>query len=90
MSKKLDNWRKQIDQLDEKVLNLLAKRTEIVRKIGKFKKEQNISAFDKNRWEQVLSANIKKGETLGLSKEFIRNLLHLIHKYCLKIQKGGS
>lgn len=83
----LDNWRKQIDDIDEKILNYLAKRVEIVRKIGKFKRQRNIPALDKNRWEQVLNSSIKKGEALGLSKEFIKNLLHLIHKYSQQIQE---
>lgn len=87
MNDKLENWRKQIDVIDERILTALAKRIKIVRKIGKFKKEQSISAFDKNRWEQVLNSNIKTGETLGLSKEFIKNLLHLIHKYSRQIQE---
>lgn len=87
MRSKLDGWRKQIDDIDEGVITNLAKRIEIVRKIGKFKKEHNISILDKNRWEQVLNANIKKGETLGLSKEFIKSFLHLIHKYSWQIQK---
>ncbi len=87
MSNKLDGWRKQIDDIDEGIITNLAKRIEIVRKIGKFKKEHNISTFDKNRWEQIINTNIKKGEALGLSKKFIKNLLHLIHKYSRQIQK---
>ena len=87
MSSKLDGWRNQIDVIDEKVISYLSKRMKIVQKIGKFKKDQNISTFDKNRWQKVLNTNIKKGEALGLSKEFIKNLLHLIHKYSRRIQE---
>ena len=87
MNDKLENWRKQIDAIDEKILNSVAKRMEIVRKIGKFKKDQKISAFDKKRWDQILKYNLKKGESVGLSKVFIKNLLRLIHTHSLKIQK---
>ena len=87
MSNKLEGWRKQIDALDKKILVLLAKRMSIAGRIGKFKKEQRISTLDKKRWEEILESSLKKGETLGLSKVFIKNLLHLIHKYSLEIQE---
>lgn len=87
MNDQLESLRKQIDDIDVKIITYLAKRMRIVRKIGKFKKEQRISSFDKKRWEQVLKSNINKGEELGLSKEFINNLLHLIHKYSIGIQE---
>lgn len=87
MNNQLENWRKQIDIIDERMLTSLAKRMEIVKKIGKFKKEHEISTFDKKRWQQILKANLKKGKVLGFSKEFVKNLLHLIHKYSLGIQE---
>ncbi|MBI4038449.1 chorismate mutase [Candidatus Daviesbacteria bacterium] len=87
MSNELEDWRKQIDSIDEKILNLLAKRMNISGKIGKFKKEKNVSLLDKKRLEEILTSNVKTGEKLGLSKDLIKNLLHLIHKYSLEIQK---
>jgi len=84
---KLDILRKQIDMIDEKILTALAKRMEIVRKIGKFKKERKISTFDKKRWQEMVTTNVKRGEAVGLPKNFIKNLLSLIHKYSLEIQE---
>lgn len=89
MNDNLENWRKKIDVLDEKILMLLAKRMNIARRIGKLKKEQNLSVLDKIRWEKVLTSNLRKGEELGLSKELINKLLNLIHKYSLEVQKGS-
>ncbi len=87
MDIKLENWRKQIDIVDEKLLILLAKRMDIVRKIGKFKKEHQISLFDEKRWEKVEERNLIKAQTLRLSKYFVKNLLNLIHKYSINLQK---
>ena len=86
MDKQLQNWRKTIDALDQNLLELLAKRMSIVEKIGKLKKEHGISVLDKKRWDKMLKCNLKKGNTLRLSKTFIKNLLTLIHEYSLKIQ----
>ncbi len=87
MDIKLENWRKQIDIVDEKLLILLAKRMDIVRNIGKFKKEHQISLFDEKRWEKVEERNLIKAQTLRLSKYFVKNLLNLIHKYSINLQK---
>lgn len=87
MNNELEDWRKQIDNIDEKILILLAKRMDLSSKIGKFKKEKKISLFDKKRLKEILASNIKKGETHGLSKDFIKSLLHLIHKYSLDKQE---
>lgn len=89
MNDKLENWRKQIDELDEKILMLLAKRMDIAKRIGKLKREQDLSALDKVRWEKVLTSNLRKGEKLGLSKELVNKLLNLIHKHSLEVQKGS-
>ena len=90
MNDELDKWRKQIDELDEKVLNLLVKRSKIVKKIGQFKKRQNISPLDKNRWNKVLTSMLSKGNELGLSKDFVKKLYDLIHEYSIKIQKEST
>lgn len=90
MNNELEDWRKQIDQLDEDVLNLLAKRVKIVRKIGQFKKERNIPTVDKNRWDKVLISMLSKSEKLGLSKDLTKKLFNLIHKYSVKIQKEST
>lgn len=87
MTGKLEDWRKQIDILDEKIITLLAKRMNVVKKIGEYKREQKISVLDTNRWEKVIASRLIEAEKLGLSKEFVDKLLQLIHKHSLKTQK---
>lgn len=90
MNREIDNWRKQIDLLDEKILNLLAKRTKIVQEIGQFKRNQNIPVVDKARWDRLLISLLSKSNKVGLSKEFIVKLFNLIHQYSVKIQKEST
>lgn len=90
MNKEIDNWRKQIDLLDEKVLSILAKRTKIVRKISQLKKKQNIPVVDKKRWDKLISSLLSRSDSLGLSKEFIEKLFNIIHKYSIKTQKEST
>lgn len=87
MDNKLDNWRKQIDTLDEKIISTLAKRMNLAKKIGEYKRTQKIPALDINRWEKVLLSRLSQAEKLGLSKEFAKKLLQLIHQQSLKLQR---
>lgn len=90
MNNDLEDWRKQIDRLDEKVLNILAKRAQIVKKIGQLKKRRDIPVLDQNRWDRVLTLMLDKGNRLGLSKDFVKKLFSLIHQYSVKIQKENT
>lgn len=87
MNDKLEDLRNQIDNLDYKLLTILAKRVEIVRKIGQFKRKHKISVLDEKRWQRILKTNLKNGEKAGFSQKFITGLFGLIHKYSLEIQK---
>lgn len=88
MNDKLENWRKQIDITDEKIITFLAKRMLLAKKIGKFKKERGLPFVDEERWRKVIHSTLSKAEFLGLSKTFIKTLYNFIQKHSIKIQKG--
>ncbi len=90
MDKKLENLRKQIDDLDQDLLTLFAKRTNIVRKIGKLKKTHGIAPLDEKRWQKVLQGKLAKAESLNLSKDFIKKIYTLIHKYSLDLERKSE
>lgn len=50
----LENYRKEIDNLDKEISSLLEKRLDVCINIGKFKKENNVNVLNKNREEDVL------------------------------------
>lgn len=84
--KSLENWRKQIDALDVKLLNILAERINVVKAIGKYKKEHGIQPLDQKRWQEVMQSKFAKARSLGISVKFIKNLYNLIHEYSLEIE----
>ncbi len=77
MKNQLNNLRKQIDQIDDLIVDLLAKRMKVVKKIGRFKKRNNIPAFDQLRWQEVIKS--KKG--------YVKKIWETIHEEALKIEK---
>lgn len=82
----LNNLRKEIDEIDKQLLAVMAKRVNIVREIGKLKKENNTRALDNKRWKEVLQSRLSIAKSLNLSEEFIKNLYVLIHKHSLTIE----
>ena len=76
----LHELRNQIDDIDNELLNLLAKRSEISSKIGVVKKENNLAVLQLDRWNSILSNHIVKGKLLGLKEELVKEIFETIHK----------
>lgn len=76
----LQNYRKEIDVIDDELLNLIAKRMNISEKIGNFKKEHKVTVLQMDRWKQVLEDHINKGVHLGLNEESVKDIFEIIHK----------
>jgi monofunctional chorismate mutase len=51
---KLENLRKEIDVIDNEIVKLFAKRLEVVKQIGVYKKENKIDVVDNKRFQKVL------------------------------------
>ena len=75
----LDSLREQINQLDEELLYLMGERMKIADKIGEYKRENSITILQTNRWNEILERAFRKGERLGLSKEFITRYYDAVH-----------
>jgi chorismate mutase len=82
----LKHLRGEIDQVDDQVLVLLAKRMQIARQIGEHKRNIGIDYLQIERWKKVVEDRLRKGEQLGLNREFLLNLLHVLHEESLKAQ----
>lgn len=82
----LQELRTQIDNIDDELLQLLAKRSEISSKIGVIKKENNLTVLQLDRWNSILSKHIEKGMTLGLKEELVKEIFELIHKDSIERQ----
>ncbi len=83
MLNELENLRFQIDSLDFQMLELLAKRMEIIKKIGDFKNNNNISIFQLERWNEIKKNRIKAGVELNLDEKIIKKILQIIHSYSI-------
>jgi chorismate mutase len=75
----LEKLRQQINQLDDELMQILGQRMKVSEKIGQYKKENNITILQTNRWNSILERAFQKGEKLGLSKEFITKYFDAVH-----------
>ncbi len=82
----LETLRNQIDSIDQQMLELLAQRMNIVEDIGKYKSQNKVTIFQLRRWEKILQSRMKLGKKLGLTEDFIKKLLQLVHKESIQRQ----
>ena len=78
--------RRQIDEVDEQLLSLLAKRMHISQEIGTYKKEHNMPILQNKRYDEILDKRGKMGQSLDLDPEFISEIMKAIHEESVKVQ----
>ncbi len=82
----LETLRSEIDKLDEELIDILARRMNVVEEIGKYKKENNITILQLKRWSHIIHDRVKNGVDLGLSRDFLMKLLEAIHEESIQKQ----
>lgn len=78
--------RAEIDDIDSRLVALLASRMEVSAEIGELKREGGVAILQPGRWQAVLDQAVADGESRGLSPDFVRDLFTLIHEQSLKKQ----
>jgi chorismate mutase len=83
---RLDMLRSRIDAIDSELLEMLSSRVEIVKEIGLYKRENNVTALQINRWAQLMDNRVNIGKTLDLNETFVKILFQLIHEDSVRMQ----
>lgn len=78
--------RKQIDEIDMSLTELLAKRMRVAGEIGQYKKEHGMAILQATRYDEILSKRIAEGEIMGMSGEFMKTILEAIHTESVRKQ----
>ncbi len=82
----LEHLRNLVDRADLDILEALKERTEIIKKIGLAKKENNIMPLQIHRMDELMKMRVERGVNLGLTEKFIRDIYHTIHTESVRIQ----
>ncbi len=78
--------RRQIDQLDNELIEVLAKRMNISREIGNYKRDHNMPVVQPNRYGDIMNTRILAAKSMGIGEEFMRSVLSAIHEESVRLQ----
>lgn len=82
----IEALRSQIDECDNSLLDILAKRMRISREIATYKREHNMTVVQATRYNEVLDKRGAQGVLCGMSDEFVRTIFERIHEESVRQQ----
>jgi chorismate mutase len=82
----LDDLRSKIDTLDRELIEVLTSRMAIVEKIGEFKKDNNVTTLQVNRWDEIMKNLTSLAQKMNLSETYIEDLFKIIHEESIRKQ----
>lgn len=80
-------FRQRIDELDDKIIDLLVERIGIIREVGHFKFENNIPAVLPDRVIEVRERAAGRAAAKGLDAELVRQLYGIIIGYSCDLEE---
>lgn len=77
----LNDLRKEIDSIDEQMIELIGKRIDIAREIAKVKKQHKLPILDGSREEEIRDVVKNLAKKRGLSSMVMGEIIELILDY---------
>ena len=78
--------RKQIDELDNDLMELLSKRMRVCREIGHYKKEHNMTVLKPTRYNEILNKRGAQGTLCGMDSDFVKVVFEAVHQESVRQQ----
>jgi chorismate mutase len=82
----LEELRHEIDKYDDRLMEIFEHRMAVARKIGEYKKQNNITILQTVRWDEILHHRIEQAAKMGLGEEFIIKVFRAIHEESINHQ----
>ncbi|MCX8481794.1 MAG: chorismate mutase [Sediminibacterium sp.] len=82
----LDKLRQQINHIDDEIVMLLKNRMDFAKKIGEYKKANNITILQTTRWNEIREKLINQAHKNGLNQDFVIKYFNVIHEESINIQ----
>lgn len=82
----LTSLRESIDRIDDELLELLARRMDVSRQIGVYKRTNSMPVIQTDRYNDLMQTRVKMAGRLGLSAEFVSSILASIHEESVRQQ----
>ncbi len=82
----LEYLRQVMDGIDAEIIDLIARRMELSEKIGEVKKDNNTTAYQPERWREIVETRGERAEKMNLQRDFIIALYQKIHDESIRRQ----
>ncbi len=82
----LEALRRQIDEIDNSLIEQLAKRMRVSREIGHYKREHNMTVVQTGRYNEILDKRGAQGVLCGMSSDFMKCIFEAIHEESVRQQ----
>lgn len=86
LTESLAALRKQIDEMDDALMNLLTKRMRVSREIAAYKKDHNMSVVQTGRYTEILDKRGAQGSMCGMNADFVKKVYEAIHEESVRQQ----
>lgn len=83
---KLEELRNEIDKIDDQILEKMSQRMSITAKVGEYKRDNNVTILQVNRWDEIIQRRSEFAKILKLDIHFVEKLLELIHNESIRQQ----
>lgn len=78
--------RKQIDEIDNELMEMLSKRMRVCREIGQYKKDHNMTVLQTSRYNEILEKRGAQGVLCGMDAQFVKTVYEAIHEESVRQQ----
>ncbi len=78
--------RKQIDEIDDELWQLIARRLEVAQEIGEYKRLHNMPILQSNRYKEILQKRIQWAEEHRINPDSVVKLMEILHTESVKQQ----
>lgn len=82
----LESLRGVIDEIDVEILRKFQERMAIIDKIGIYKRENNITILQLQRWKEIVDTRIEIAQSLNINAEFVKKYLRVLHEESIRLQ----
>lgn len=87
-SAELDYLRQLMDSLDAEIIELIARRTELSEQMGHVKKALDMTAYQPERWREIVETRSRNAMDKNLDPDFIISIFQKIHDESIRLQLG--
>ncbi len=82
----LKPYRDAIDDLDDRIIDLLVERLKIIEEVGHFKADNGIDAVLQDRVDEVRERCARRAEEQGLDPDLVRDLYNKLIEYSCELE----